>query len=104
MSEEQENQTPVRNTAHEFGVVVMKEWMQNPITGNSVNAVGGPIKLLTAKESFGFTPKGNEANWGVLVGSEGASQVLLLGCQIRAVMWGPKTKLPGDGVNAWVLQ
>jgi len=102
MSEE-ETQTPLRELSHSFGAVMLKEWMQNPSTGGQVLSVVGPIKLLTAKEHFGFQPKGNEANWGILIGSENEQQVFILGCQIRGILWGKKFSVPGISVNTWVL-
>lgn len=86
----------------DFGVVLLKEWVNNPKTGQEVRAIVGPITLRTAKEDFGFIPKGNETNWAVEVGSKDKGQLLILGCQIRAIYYGEKFKPPG--VNSWVLE
>ena len=82
----EQTEVPERERKSKYGIVILKDWMANPIRGNDCRMVSGPIELVTAKESFGFTPKGNETNWGVLVGTE--SQCLILGCQIRSIYWG----------------
>jgi hypothetical protein len=80
----------------EFGVVILKEWMPNLETGRQTQTIAGPIRMVTAKEDLGFQPKGNEANWGVVVGSD-ESAVLILGCQIRAVYYGNEIDMPERG-------
>ena len=86
------------NRTSEFGVVIMKDWLYNPTTGQTVMAVSGPIKLVTAKEAFDFQPKGNETNWGIAVGT-GEHGILILGCQVRAVYTGKS--IPTVGVSCW---
>ena len=81
----------MRNNSHEFGVVILKEWMPNPVTGNQVNSISGPIKLTRIKEDWGFDPTSKESNWGVVVGNK-ESEVMILGCQICAVYWGKRLK------------
>ena len=84
--------SPTRTKNHAFGIVILKDWMPNPFNAQSVNQIAGPLELITAKEAFGFQPKGNETNWGVRVGDETAG-ILILGCQIRAVYWGAELPL-----------
>lgn len=67
----------------EFGVVILKEWMLNPFTGHQVQAVCGPLKLVTAKDGWGFQPRASESNWAIVVGTE--QTLTILGCQIRSV-------------------
>lgn len=90
----------MRNRSEEFGVVLLKDWLVNPITGENCRNVAGKITLVEAKEDFGFNPKGNETNWGVEV--SGPKQgVLILGCQIRAIYYGEELKL--NKLNGWNL-
>lgn len=92
MNQEQEDiQKPF---SADFGVVVLKEWMYNPTSGQTVLAISGRIKLSTAKSDFGFQPKGTETNWAVVVGHSKQS-MMILGCQIRGVYLGDKLTVPG---------
>lgn len=85
----------------DFGVVILKDWMNNPVTGQQVHAVCGKLTHVLAKDDFGFQPKGNETNWGIRVGT-GAFGVLILGCQIRAVYSGREFKT--SHVSCWDLR
>lgn len=89
-----------RKSEHPFGVVMLKEWMNNPETGQQVLNVAGPIKLVTAKEAWNLIPKGNETNWAIHVGEDNRN-VLILGCQIRAIYYGKAMKTFSN--NCWDL-
>lgn len=91
----------MRNNKEEFGVVILKDWLVSPTTGENVKNVAGKITLVQAKEDFGFQPKGNETNWGIEV--KGSKQnVLILGCQIKAIYYGEKLEL--NKLNGWTLE
>ena len=85
-----------------FGVVLLKEWMPNPLTGQTVNQVAGEIELVTAKD-YDFQPKGNETNWGCRVGADDYG-VLILGCQIRGIYWGRELPLTDAKNNVMDLR
>lgn len=90
----------MRNKVEKFGVVLLKDWLINPVTGENAKNIAGKIKFVLAKEDFGFQPKGNETNWGIEVSGPKQS-VLILGCQIRAIYYGEKLEL--NKLNGWNL-
>lgn len=85
-----------------FGAVCLKDWMYNPLTGQNVICVCGDLSLIEAKKDFGFTPKGNETNWAVEVGGLSNKNVIILGCQIRAIYYG--TSFTPNPASAWDLR
>lgn len=68
----------------ERGAVVLNEWMKMP-NGDQVQAVVGRLELVT-KEAFGVREVGSrDSTWAVAVVGA-SSAMLVLGCQVRAVL------------------
>lgn len=89
--------------SHRFGIVILKDWIQSPESSHNVHQVAGPIELVTAKEDFGFQPKGNETNWAVKVGTEDR-KLIILGCQIRAIYYGKPPEWIDVNLNIWLIK
>lgn len=79
------------------GAVVVKDWLQDPISGRQVTSIRGRVEILKDTDAVGFTVKGNETNWCAKV-SGPTRAVYVLGCQVRAVM-GVGADVPGDAVR-----
>lgn len=68
----------------ERGAVVLNEWMKMP-NGDQVTAIVGRLELVT-KETLGVSEVGSrDSTWAVAVAGA-RSTMLVLGCQVRAVL------------------
>lgn len=66
------------------GAVLLNEWIKIP-AGDTVQAVVGRIELVT-KEALGLSEVGSrDSTWALAVSGE-QTTMLVLGCQIRAVL------------------
>lgn len=68
------------------GAVILKDWMPSVRTGRVSRVIAGKrVDILKQDELVGFHVKGNESNWIAIVSGD-TERVVILGCQVRAVV------------------
>ena len=65
-------------------LVNTNDWFTGP-DGNEYKAAWGDCEVISTKESLGFDPNRNSANWFVKVGTD-ENHILIAGCQIHYVI------------------
>jgi hypothetical protein len=78
------------------GAVMLNDWIKIP-PGDQVMAIIGRLELVT-KESLGVSEVGSRDSTWALAVSGAQSTMLVLGCQIRAVLTLPAAQ-PGEHLS-----